>query len=161
MNEREAQLLAREHLNRANEHEQAYRLGYALRDYRRSIAVFPTPEAHVAMGATLRLMDRYEEAIEACHQAIALDPDFGEAYHDIGAYLLELHQWDNTQVWFDLALNAPNYKKHCDAYFNLGRIHEYHGRFEEALINYRAALADNPDDMKSFRGVVYLLAKAN
>jgi Flp pilus assembly protein TadD len=30
-----------------------------------------------------------EEAIAECHRAIEIDPDFGNPYNDIGAYLIE------------------------------------------------------------------------
>lgn len=161
MNEREAQHLAQQHLNRARQHQNEGRYGYALRDYRRSIAVFPTVEAYLALGAALNYLQRDEEAIEACHHAIALDPDFGQSYHDVGYYLIDSRQWDQVQVWFELALNAPNYDRRCQAYYNLGRVHEYFGRFEEAMINYRAALKEDPSFEEPREMIMFLLMKAN
>jgi len=161
MNEREAQHLAQQHLNRAHQHQNEGRYGYALRDYRRSIAVFPSPEAYLALAAALNYLQRDEEAIEECHHAIALDPDFGQPYHDIGSYLIELGQWEQAEVWFKLALNAPNYDRRCQAYYNLGRAHEYFGRFEDALINYYAALKDDPSFKEPRQMIMFLLIKAN
>ena len=161
MNEREVQHLATQHLNRAHQHQNEGRFGYALRDYRRSIAVFPSPEAYLSLAAALGYLARYEEAIKECHHAIALDPDLGQPYHDIGTYLIELRRWDQAKVWFELALNAPNYDRRCQAYYNLGRIHEYFGRFVDAMINYRTALKDDPSYKDPKDMIMFLLAKAN
>ena len=37
-------------------------------------------------------MGQLDEAIEECHRAIRTDPDFGNPYNDIGAYLIELNR---------------------------------------------------------------------
>ncbi|MBI4487439.1 MAG: tetratricopeptide repeat protein, partial [Deltaproteobacteria bacterium] len=56
----------------------------AIRLYQKSIAVYPTAEAHTFLGWTYSFQGHYEEAIEECKKAIALDPDFGNPYNDIG-----------------------------------------------------------------------------
>ncbi|HXH86357.1 MAG TPA: hypothetical protein VNI35_05995, partial [Nitrospira sp.] len=56
--------------------------------YRRSLATHPTAEAHTFLGWTYSFMGRLDDAIEECHLAIARDPEFGNPYNDIGAYLI-------------------------------------------------------------------------
>ena len=57
--------------------------------YKQSIATHPTAEAYTFLGWTYSFMGRLDDAIEECHKAIAQDPDFGNPYNDIGAYLIE------------------------------------------------------------------------
>nr|HQU28310.1 tetratricopeptide repeat protein [Nitrospirales bacterium] len=78
--------------------EQAYalqmkgKLEEAVDLYKQSIELFPTAEAHTFLGWTYSFMGQLNEAIEECHRAIRQDPDFGNPYNDIGAYLIELNQ---------------------------------------------------------------------
>jgi tetratricopeptide (TPR) repeat protein len=64
-------------------------LAEAIEMYRASLAAYPTAEAHTFLGWSLSFLKRYDEAIEECAKAIALDPDFGNPYNDIGVYLME------------------------------------------------------------------------
>jgi len=57
--------------------------------YKQSLEVYPTAEAHTFLGWTYSFMGLVDEAIEECHRAIEVDPDFGNPYNDIGAYLIE------------------------------------------------------------------------
>ena len=57
--------------------------------YKQSIEAYPTSEAHTFLGWTYSFMGRTDDAIAECHRAIEVDPDFGNPYNDIGAYLIE------------------------------------------------------------------------
>ena len=56
--------------------------------YTRSIEAYPTAEAYTFRGWSYSFLGNYERAIEECVQAIKVDPDFGNPYNDIGAYLM-------------------------------------------------------------------------
>lgn len=112
--------------------------------YRHSIKIFPTAEAYTFLGWTYSQMNRYEEAIEMCHKAIALDPDYGNPYNDIGSYLIEMDKWADAVPWLEKALHAERYTTPHYAHMNLGRIYEHFYEFEEALHCYEAALACEP-----------------
>ena len=56
--------------------------------YKKSIACYPTAEAHTFLGWTYSFMGRLDDAIQECHKAIETDPSFGNPYNDIGAYLM-------------------------------------------------------------------------
>src|SRR5712692_7637543 len=58
--------------------------------YQTSLELHPTAEAHTFLGWTYHFQGRIEEAITECKRAIELDPDFGNPYNDIGAYLIKL-----------------------------------------------------------------------
>ena len=49
-------------------------------------------------------MGKLDEAIEECYKAIDRDPDFGNPYNDIGAYLIEKGQLDKRP---SLGLKEP------------------------------------------------------
>lgn len=130
--------------------EQAYRLQMkgdlddAVALYKKSIALFPTAEAHTFLGWTYSFQGRIQEAIEECHRAIAVDPDFGNPYNDIGAYLIELGRLEEAIPWLERATRAPRYESRCFPYFNLGRVYEHRHEFRRAMENYRLALREQP-----------------
>src|SRR5687768_15637103 len=103
MNGDESEHLSQLHLASGLMLQQEQRIGEAIREYRQAIALYPTAEAYACLGWALSLLGRYEEAIHCCHSAIALDPDYGNPYNDIGAYPLILERWDEVQPWLELA----------------------------------------------------------
>ena len=136
-------------------HQMEGRLDDAEESYRRSIALFPTAEALTFLGWTLSFQDRQEEAIQHCKGAIELDPDYGNPYNDIGAYLIQLGKLDEAIPWLERAKQAPRYDCQHYPFYNLGRIHEILGRFGEALREYRGAI-----ERASARNVKYHHAEA-
>lgn len=147
--------------------ERAYReqiqgnLGDAIQLYRRSISMFPTAEAHTFLGWVYSMLERYDEAIAECEQAIALDPDFGNPYNDIGAYLIELEQYDEAVPWLERALEAPRYSSPQYPYINLGRIYEHWGDTYAALDAYKQALEIDPLYLPAEWARTLLLARLN
>ncbi len=112
--------------------------------YKRSLEIFPTAEAWTFLGWTLSMLERYPEAIEACQMAIEVDPTFGNPYNDIGAYLIELEQWEEAIPWLVKATKAPRYAVPQFPHLNLGRIYEHLGQFRTAIRYYDQALAIDP-----------------
>lgn len=140
-----------ERIARAKESfERAYRLQMegnllgAAELYQQSIAMHATAAAHTFLGWVYSMMGRLEEAIEECHLAIAIDPDFGNPYNDIGAYLIELGRYHEATPWLKRAIDAPRYECPFYPHFNLGRVHENWGEPLEAIHEYSLALELNP-----------------
>ena len=127
-------------IDRAYRHQQQGELGDAIALYRRSLAVYPTAEAHTYLGWAYSYMDRYDEAIAECEKAIALDPTFGNPYNDIGAYLLAQGRPEEAVPWLERATAAPRYDTPQFAYLNLGRTYEALGQPYRALGCYDRAL---------------------
>jgi len=124
--------------------------------YRRSIDEYPTAEAHTFLGWTYSFMDLTDQAIEECHKAIAVDPDFGNPYNDIGAYLIEKKDLDGAVKWLKLAMEASRYQCYFYPHFNLGRVYQARGYLFEALKEYKSAIDLKPDyqlALTSFRRV--------
>jgi len=130
---------------------QAYRcqmegdLEGALRLYQESIALHPTAEAHTFLGWTLSFQGHYQEAIKECEKAIAIDPEFGNPYNDIGAYLINLGRLDEAIPWLEKAIRAGRYDAYHYPYCNLGRVYAAKGMLKKALEEFEKALAIEPD----------------
>src|SRR6059036_617834 len=108
--------------------------------YQSSLELHPTAEAHTFLGWTYHFQGRIEEAIAECRLAIEIDPEFGNPYNDIGAYLIELGRLDEAVPYLRKAIVAKRYDCAFYAHYNLGRIWEMKGRLEEAASEYRRAL---------------------
>ena len=120
------------------------KLDDAVRLYRESISAHPTAEAHTFLGWTYSFQGRYEEAIAECQRAIAVDPEFGNPYNDIGAYLIGLGRPDEAVPWLERATRASRYEAYHYPHFNLGRVYLSKGMLKKALEEFQQALAIEP-----------------
>lgn len=120
-------------------------LANAIHDYKASIRLFPTPEAYTFLGWVYAHLALYDEAMAACRRAIEIDPEFGNPYNDIGAYLIELDRSDEAIPWLEQALIAPRYDARVFAFFNLGRAYEKLGDWRQALALYQQTAQRYPD----------------
>lgn len=128
----------------------------AVEHFRRSIDLHATPEAHTYLGWSLGRLQRYEEAIAECKHAIALDPDYGNPYNDIGVYLIELGRLDEAVPWLRQALQAERYCCYHYAHFNLGRVLMLQGHLEAARRAFVRALSHNPGYRPAFEALEFL-----
>lgn len=117
----------------------------AILNYKKSLKILPTPEAHTFLGWTYSFLGDYENAISECKTAIELDPDYGNPYNDIGAYLLQQGKSDEALTWLELALKAKRFSNQHFAHVNIGKILEQKGLWFEALDEYRKAIEVSPD----------------
>ncbi len=75
--------------------------------YKASLEILPTAEAHTFLGWTYHFQGKIRDAIDECKRAIEVDPDFGNPYNDIGAYLIALGRLDEAVPWLERAIQAP------------------------------------------------------
>src|SRR3989475_2420796 len=113
--------------------------------YERSIRLAPSGEGTTFRARTFRFIGRYDDAIEECPRATALDPPFGNPYNDIGAYLIEMNRLDDAIPWLERAIAAPRYCCYFYAHTNLARVYLQKGMREKARKSLRGALRVNPD----------------
>jgi len=145
--------------------QQAYRcqmegeLDEAIRLYRSSIECCPTAEAHTFLGWTYSFQGSYEAAIEECKKAIAVDPDFGNPYNDIGVYLMQQQKLDEAIPWLEKAKKAKRYEPRHFPYLNLGHIYAAKGMINKALEEFRGVLQYNPGDPLALRAIEELESK--
>lgn len=128
--------------------------------YRRSIALYPTPEAYTFYGWCRSFRQEWDEAIDQCKRAIEIDEDYGNPYNDIGAYLIQKGELDDAIPWLEQALEAPRYACPFFAYYNLGQIFEEFGELDTAEEYYRHALEENPEYTLARVSLSRVLARA-
>jgi tetratricopeptide (TPR) repeat protein len=146
---------------RAYELQMKGQLEEAVDLYKQSIEIFPTAEAHTFLGWTYSFMGQLTEAIEECHQAIRQDPDFGNPYNDIGAYLIELNQLDEAIPWLEKAMKAKRYENPSFPHMNLGRVYERKGQWDLAIESYKKSLALNPGYKTAKQALLRILTLMN
>ncbi|NIR48761.1 tetratricopeptide repeat protein [candidate division KSB1 bacterium] len=129
--------------------------------YKKSLEIEPTAEAHTFLGWTYSFMGKLKEAIEECHKAISVDPDFGNPYNDIGAYYLQLGEFDEAIPWFERAKRAKRYETPEFAYCNLGKVYELKGLWPLAMEEYIKALQLRPEYAPARIALMKLQAKLN
>ncbi len=125
----------------------------AVRLFRKSIEVHPTAEGHTFLGWSLSHLDRTEEALAECKKAIAIDPDYGNPYNDIGVYLIDLGRPDEAIPWLEKAMRAKRYCCYQFPHFNLGRILLMKGRLEESKRSFERALGYDPDYLPALKAL--------
>ena len=145
----------------AYERQMKGELEEAVELYKKSIEAHPTAEAYTFLGWTYSFMGRIEDAIEECHKAIAQDPEFGNPYNDIGAYLIEKGELDEAIVWFQKALLARRYESPAFPHLNLGRVYERKGQWTEAIDSYKKSLALNPNYALARKALGRLISSLN
>jgi tetratricopeptide (TPR) repeat protein len=146
---------------RAYEAQQSNDYEEAIALYKRSIARYPTAEAHTFLGWVYSFQSRYDEAIEECLEAIRLDETFGNPYNDIGSYLIAKGDIWTCIRWFKRALQAARYESYAFPHFNLGRVYEMRGRLLEAAKHYGLALEEQPDFAQAAQALHRMQARLN
>ncbi len=126
------------------ESQMAGDLDTAIELYQRSIETFPTAEAHTFLGWTYSFQGKLDEAIAECKKAIKIDPDFGNPYNDIGAYLIEKSRYEEAIPFLLFAAGAKKYDNHHYAHYNLGRAYIALEQFNKARKEFENALILSP-----------------
>ena len=142
--------------------EQGYRLHEmgrfeaAVDRFRASIEALPTAEGHTYLGWSLSMLGRVEEAVAECKKAIVLDPDYGNPYNDIGAYLIELGRPEEAIPWLEKAISAKRYCCYQFPHFNLGRVRFAQGKPGAARRSFERALRHDPGYLPARMAIEYL-----
>jgi len=144
MSDQEKKQEAMEMVGKAYQHHMRGEIERAIELYTKSLELHVTPEAYTYRGWARSYRKDFEAAIADCHRAIDLDPEFGAPYNDIGAYYLEMGQYEDAIPWLHMALKARRYESYCYPHFNLGRVYEAQDRLEQALEHFQSALRENP-----------------
>jgi tetratricopeptide (TPR) repeat protein len=133
----------------------------AIELYSESIKLHPTAEAHTFRGWAYRFLDRIEDAIAECRKAIAVDPEFGNPYNDIGAYLIDQGKLDEAVEWLEKAKRAARYEPRQFPFMNLGRLYEAKGMIKQAIAEFAAALEIAPGEPTCTHSLARLRAMLN
>ena len=153
--------IARELLEKGYQFQISGDINHAIEYYRKSILALPTAEAHTFLGWAYSFQGHYDEAIRECQKAIKLDPEFGNPYNDIGAYLLDKGCLDEAIPWLEKAINAKRYDSYFYPHYNLGRIYEQKGIWSKAVTNYKRAIELKTDYLLARKAYNRILALLN
>jgi Tfp pilus assembly protein PilF len=108
--------------------------GGRLRSGRRALSVLAGAPSH----------GRLEDAIAECKRAIEIDPEFGNPYNDIGAYLIEQSRFDEAIPWLERATEAQRYEPRHFPHYNLGRAYLGKEMYANAMRCFQEALNIEP-----------------
>jgi tetratricopeptide (TPR) repeat protein len=158
---RETRAEAQRHFQQGYEAQMQGRLEEAVAHYQRSIALHPTAEAHTFLGWAYSHQGRPEDAIAQCKIAIGVDPDFGNPYNDIGAYLIERGELDAAIPWLQKAKEATRYEAPQFPRFNLGRLYLAKDMLSAALREFEEALEVRPGSEPAVRAIAAVKRRLN
>ncbi|GET43136.1 TPR repeat-containing protein [Microseira wollei NIES-4236] len=116
-------------------------------------------EDWLKQGGCLYELKRYEEALESCNRAIALEPNYTYAWNNRGNVLLNLNRKEEALASYDQAIALdPNI---ADVWLNRGDVLSHLNRKEEALESYNKAIALDPNDAYAWCWRGYVLDNLN
>ena len=116
----------------------------ALKHAETLVQQFPkSPVLFNIQGALLKGLGQLDQSIEAYNKALAIKPDYAEAYNNMGATLQEQDKLEEAIEAYNKALAIK--PDNADAYNNMGNALQEQGKLEEAVEAYNKALTIKPD----------------
>lgn len=117
----------------------------AIARYRRALRLDPTARTHTYLAWSLSKLGRFDEAVDHCRRAIELNPDYPNAYNDLGAYLIELGRPGEAITWLRRAAGFSNYCCPHYVHYQLGRALLLQARVTEARRELETSLSIRPN----------------
>ena len=131
-------------------------IGEALKDYSRSIELYPNyAQAYSNRGAVYLAKGKYPMTVEDCNKAIALKSHYAHAYNNRGAAYGAM---GNIKQSIKDCTTAIQFKpKYASAFTNRGNAYQLQGNFKNAIKDYDKAIQLEPNDPGKYsnRGTVY------
>lgn len=93
----------------------------AIERFRAALELRPTGRAHTWLAWSLSELGRLQQAVDHCRVSIRIDPDYPNAYNDIGSYLIDLGQPREAEPWLRKALDFDDYCCPHYAWYHLAR----------------------------------------
>ena len=99
-------------------------------------------------GVVLKGLGQLDASVEAYSKALAIKPDYAEAYKNMGVSLQEHGKLEEAIEAYNKALAIkPDY---AEAYNNMGNALKNQGKVEEAVASYKKALSFKPDHADAY-----------
>ena len=117
----------------------------ALYFFAHSLEWAETIPARLGQAQAFSYEGKLDHAIAECKKAIDIDPTQGQAYNDIGVYLMQQGLDAEAETWLQLAIVAATMEGRHFPYYNLGRIYERRQALSQAVVAYEAALREQTD----------------
>jgi GT2 family glycosyltransferase/Flp pilus assembly protein TadD len=141
---------------------------FALKQYDNAVDHFTKATAldgsnailHFDLANSHRLNNNPERALNFYQKALALNPNFSEAYVNQGVLLNDLHGYQSAIESLDAALSLE--KKRADYWLNRGAVHQSHNNTAAAIADYDQAIALEPSKPQAYwNKAVSLLLEGN
>lgn len=125
-------------------------IAHQIGDRNKSLALFVqaseidpgNPIFHCSHGEVLKELGRLEESIRCYHKALAIKPDFAEAYYNLGNLYHLRKLYSEAIRCYQKALQLkPDFVEAC---YNLGNTYLDRKEFEKAKSHYQRTLDLNP-----------------
>jgi hypothetical protein len=115
---------------------------------------------HFDLANSHRLNNNPERALNFYQKALALNPDFSEAYVNQGVLLNDLQGYQPAIASLDAALSLE--KNRADYWLNRGAVHQSHNKTAAAIADYDQAIALEPSNPQAYwNKAVSLLLEGN
>lgn len=143
------------------EHQLRDEIDKAIHYYKKSLEEDPSAEVHTFLGWAYSFLGQYDQAIEECQKAIEIDPDFGNPWNDIGAYLIEKGNFDEAVFYLKKATRSKNYNTYYYPHYNLSRIWIKKGMLNKAISSLYKTLEVNPYFTPAINALNHLLKQVH
>ncbi len=120
------------------------------------LSVQKKPEILFIQANIHKQLKKYDTAISYFEEVIKLNPNFSEAYNNLGNTKKRLGRIDEAISCFEKAIELK--KNNIQAYFNLANTYKENKNFDELIKTYEKILSFNQNDFKTLYnlGSVYL-----
>jgi tetratricopeptide (TPR) repeat protein len=125
----------------------------AIERFRAALALDPTGRAHTWLAWSLSELGKLQQAVDHCRVSIRIDPEYPNAYNDIGSYLLDLGHPREAEHWLRRALEFDDYCCPHYAWYHLARSLLLQGRPAAAM----DAVEQSVEQRSNYRPAVELL----
>jgi len=123
--------------NKGHHQQTLNQVAEMLKQFPRSLAL------HNICGAAHAGMGNFDAVIDSCKQAIKINPDYVDAYYNMGNALQDKGELDAAIASYKQAIKInPDY---VEAYYNMGNVLKNMGDLDAAVANYKKAVKINPD----------------
>ena len=111
------------------------------------------PRYHFVLGQSLQALRRWDPAIGAYETALKLQPDFLDAWNNLGVALKESGLFrDALQAYDNVIALRPDY---AECHSNRGYALHAMGKFDEAVARYKVAIVLRPDSAIFYNNLGY------
>jgi tetratricopeptide (TPR) repeat protein len=116
-----------------------------LKGFPRSIAI------HNILGVLYARSMQYDVAIENYKKSIIIQPNYAEAYYNMGNAFKQKGNLDEAIASYKKVINLkPNY---ADAYYNMGNALKQKGELDPAIVSYKNAINLKPDHADAYNNL--------
>ena len=130
-----------------------YRRGYymeALESINKSIELNPEEYLYFNMrGLIYHSAGELDDAMADFEAVLELNPYYTDVHNNIGATYVEMGRTDDALAEFDIVLRDPMYQHKEKAHYNVGNILAAREEYEEAIAQYRKAVAIQPQYLRA------------